>query len=127
MEGWCKKDGVGIKVKQYSLPKLHSNPESVQGTFSEEPGIALAGALPFLVELLNVLCSVRVVHTFSKSSRTGKRCQFAARRVLAFPGSISVFCNSRGRRIQILPVAFPLNIPDKMQEHVYPSDMSLDS
>lgn len=90
----------------------------MQGTFSEEPGIVLAGALPFLVELLNVLCNVSVLNTFSKSSRTEKQCQFPARQVLALPGSISVFCNSRGRRIQILPVAFQLNIHDKIQKRV---------
>lgn len=38
MEGWCKKDWVGMK-RQYPPPELNSNPASVQSPVSEEPGV----------------------------------------------------------------------------------------
>lgn len=120
---------MGIEKKNCPLPKLNSNPASAHSTFSEEPGIVLVGVLLFPVELLNVLYSVNVLiaFSFSKSSRTEKWCQHAAYKALAFPDYISMLCNCKGRRIQILPVAFPLNIHDKLQKHVCPGDMSLDS
>lgn len=101
----------------------------MRGTFSEEPGLALAGILPCCAELPNALCSVNVSNTFSfsKSSRTEKHCQRAAHKAWAFPDYISMFCNSRERRFRILPVAFRWNVRDKIQKHVCPSDMSLDS
>ena len=65
---------MGIEKQNHSLPKFNSNPASLQGTFSEEPGVVLAGVLPFPVEFLSVLYSVNVLNTFSfsKSSRTEK-------------------------------------------------------
>lgn len=70
----------GNKSKTACPPQVKHKPRFVQGTFSEEPGTALAGISPCLVECLNVVCSVNVLNTFSfrKSSGTEKWCQHAA-------------------------------------------------